>query len=59
MILARVPDAAAAFASVKAQGVLIKNVSAMHPMLANCLRLTLGTPDENTQLLRALEACLT
>jgi histidinol-phosphate aminotransferase len=58
MILARVQDAAATFAALKARGVLIKNVSALHPLLANCVRLTVGTPDENTLLLQALEACL-
>ncbi len=58
MILLRVPDAGATFAGLKAQGVLVKNVSAMHPLLANCLRLTVGTPDENRQLLSALRAVL-
>ena len=58
MILARVQDAAATFAALKGRGVLIKNVSAMHPLLANCVRITVGTPDENTLLLQALEACL-
>jgi len=58
MILARVNDAAATFAALKARGVLIKNVSAMHPLLANCLRITIGTPDENTRLLAELPSCL-
>ncbi len=58
MILARVQDAAATFAALKARGVLIKNVSAMHPLLANCLRFTVGTPDENTRLLAELQSCL-
>ncbi|MFG6468500.1 histidinol-phosphate transaminase [Roseateles sp. BYS87W] len=58
MILARVPDAAATFAALKARGVLIKNVSAMHPLLANCLRFTVGTPDDNTRLLAELTSCL-
>ena len=58
MVLVRVPDAAAAFAGLKANGVLVKNVSALHPLLANCLRLTVGTPDENRQLLAALRAVL-
>ena len=58
MILARVPDAAKAFDGLKAQGVLIKNVSKMHPLLANCLRLTVGTAAENDQLLAALKASL-
>lgn len=56
MILARVPDAARAFAGMKARGVLIKNVSTMHPLLANCVRLTVGAADENAQMLAALQA---
>ncbi len=55
MILVRVPDAAKAFEGMKSRGVLIKNVSKMHPLLANCLRLTVGTAAENTQMLVALE----
>ena len=52
-------DAAAqVFAALRARGVLVKNVSTMHPLLANCLRLTVGTADENTLLLAALEASL-
>jgi histidinol-phosphate aminotransferase len=58
MILVRVPDAARSFAGLKQRGVLVKNVSTMHPLLANCLRLTVGTPDENAQLLAALQANL-
>jgi histidinol-phosphate aminotransferase len=58
MILARVADAAATFAGMKQRGVLIKNVSAMHPMLANCLRITVGTADENQLTLAALRASL-
>jgi histidinol-phosphate aminotransferase len=37
---------------------LVKNVSKMHTLLHNCLRLTVGTPDENNQLLTALAANL-
>jgi histidinol-phosphate aminotransferase len=48
-----------AFEVLKTHKVLVKNVSKMHPLLANCLRLTIGTPDENTQLLAALQAALT
>ena len=58
MILARVPDAPRTFEGMKARGVLVKNVSRMHPLLANCLRLTVGTDAENTQLLSALKASL-
>ena len=42
-------------AEMKARGVLVKNVSAMHPLLANCLRLTVGTHEENAQMLAALK----
>ena len=58
MVLLRVPDADGAFAGMKARGVLIKNVSRMHPLLANCLRLTVGTPDDNARMLAALQASL-
>lgn len=58
MILVRVPDAGAWFARLKQHGVLVKNVSALHPLLHNCLRLTVGTPEESTQLLQALKANL-
>ena len=58
MILVRVADAAQTFDGMKAQGVLIKNVSKMHPLLVNCLRLTVGTPDENLQMLAALKTSL-
>jgi histidinol-phosphate aminotransferase len=58
MILARVADSAAAFAGMKARGVLVKNVAALHPLLANCLRLTVGTPDENVKMLQALKESL-
>ncbi|MDH5538115.1 MAG: histidinol-phosphate transaminase [Rhizobacter sp.] len=59
MILVRVADAARTFAGMKSLGVLVKNVSALHPLLDNCLRLTVGTPEENPQLLQALQESLT
>jgi histidinol-phosphate aminotransferase len=58
MILVRVPDAARSFDGMKARKVLVKNVSKMHPLLAGCLRLTVGTADENAQMLAALQATL-
>ena len=58
MILVRVPDAKRAFEGLKERGVLVKNVSAMHPLLAECLRLTVGAPDENRQMIDALKAVL-
>lgn len=58
MILVRVPDASKTFEGMKSHKVLVKNVSKMHPLLANCLRLTVGTADENAQMLAALEKSL-
>ena len=58
MILIRVQDAARVFEGMKARGVLIKNVSTLHPLLANCLRLTVGTASDNTLMLAALKASL-
>ncbi len=58
MILARVPDAKRVFEGVRARGVLIKNVSGLHPLLANCIRITIGTPEENPLTLAALRGAL-
>ena len=58
MILARVPDAKRVFEGMRARGVLVKNVSALHPLLANCIRITIGTPEENPQTLAALRGAL-
>ena len=58
MILIRVADAAKTFEGMKARGVLVKNVSKMHPLLAQCLRITVGTAAENASMLAALEESL-
>ncbi len=58
MVLVRVPDAARAFEGMKARKVLVKNVSTMHPLLARCLRLTVGSEADNAQMLDALQASL-
>lgn len=58
MILVRVPDAAAVFQALKTRGILIKNVSGLHELLANCVRLTVGTPAENDALMAALSDIL-
>lgn len=58
MILVRVPDAQATFERLQSHGVLVKNVSKMHALLTQCLRLTVGTADENRQLIAALKASL-
>ena len=44
--------------AMRERGVLIKDASRMHPLLANCLRLTVGTPAENEAMLAALTEAL-
>ncbi|WP_306292539.1 histidinol-phosphate transaminase [Solemya velum gill symbiont] len=46
-------DASETFDAIRAQGVLIKNLSNSHPLLANCLRVTVGTQEENAAFLTA------
>lgn len=58
MVLIRVADAARTFAALCQRKVLIKNVSTMHPLLAQCLRLTVGSGADNAQMLSALQASL-
>jgi histidinol-phosphate aminotransferase len=47
-----------AFERLKAQGVLVKDFSGGLPSLENCLRITVGTPDENRILLTAMREAL-
>ena len=58
MILLRVPDAQRSFNGLRQRKVLVKNVSSLHSLLANCLRLTVGTADENRLMLAALQESL-
>ncbi len=53
-VLVRVPDALAAHAALRAARILVKNLDGTHALLGNCLRITVGTPDENDALLDAL-----
>ncbi len=46
------------FDGLKAQGVLVKDFSGGLPALENCLRITVGTPDENRILLTAMREVL-
>lgn len=46
------------FENMKAQGVLVKDFSGGHPLMDNCLRLTIGTPDENRAMVAALREAL-
>ena len=57
-VLVRVSSASAVWARMAQRKVLVKDVSKMHPLLADCLRLTVGTEGENKALLAALEQSL-
>jgi histidinol-phosphate aminotransferase len=58
-LLFRVANATAVFNGLKQRGVLIKNLNGGHPMLADCLRVTVGSPAENEQFMAALQDTLT
>ena len=53
-LLIRVADGPATAAGLRKRGVLIRDVGKMHPLLGNCLRLTVSDPQENAALLAAL-----
>jgi histidinol-phosphate aminotransferase len=59
-ILLKTPDgkATAIFESLKEQGVLIKKLHGSHPMLTDCLRVTVGTSEENSAMVTAFEQAL-
>jgi histidinol-phosphate aminotransferase len=56
-VLARMPRALAVFEDLKRQGVLVKCFPE-HPMVKDCLRLTVGTPAENDRLVETLRTAL-
>ncbi len=57
-LLIRVPEADQVFTKLLSRKVLIKNVGKMHPLLANCLRVTVSTPAENGLFFDAFAASL-
>jgi len=50
-LLFRVANATAVFDGLKLRGVLIKNLNGGHPMLNDCLRVTVGTPEQNMKFI--------
>jgi histidinol-phosphate aminotransferase len=56
-VLARMPRALDVFEDLKRRGVLVRCFPE-HPMVKDCLRLTVGTPAENERLLEALRTAL-
>ncbi|TRX03831.1 histidinol-phosphate transaminase [Candidatus Methylobacter oryzae] len=59
-ILFRTPEnrAGEIFLSIKQQGVLIKNLNAQTGLLTDCLRVTVGKPEENAAFIAALTKSL-
>jgi histidinol-phosphate aminotransferase len=54
-LMFHVANANAVFNGLKQRGVLIKNLDSGHLMLKDCLRVTVGTPDENLKFIAALQ----
>jgi len=52
-VVVRVADATRWFEGLKAHRILVKNLHGWHPLLAQCLRITVGTPAENDLVLAA------
>ena len=57
-VAAQPGNAARIYDALKARGILVRNVGPMHPLLAECLRISIGTPDDNAALLAALNDIL-
>jgi len=57
-VLFQVPRASEVFDALKVRGILIKNLNGSHPLLSNCLRVTIGTREENESFLAALKQSL-
>ncbi len=57
-ILMQIPQAREVFNALKARGILIKCLDGSHPLLNDSLRITIGSPHENQQLLDALHIIL-
>jgi histidinol-phosphate aminotransferase len=57
-ILFRVARAEQVFEGIKRRKVLIKKLAGAHPALRDCLRVTVGTPDENDAFVGALKASI-
>ena len=53
-LLFRVADADRLFAGLRGRGILVKNLSSSHRLLTGCLRVTIGTSQENDAFLQAL-----
>lgn len=57
-LLIRLQKADAVFEKLLSRKVLIKNMSKMHTLLENCLRITVSSPEENRMFLDQFRACI-
>jgi histidinol-phosphate aminotransferase len=57
-ILLRVADGPGTCAGLLRRGILVKDVGAMHPLLRDCLRVTVGAAEENALFVLALREAL-
>jgi hypothetical protein len=57
-ILLRVPQADLVHQRLLQQQILVKNLHHAHPLLHDCLRVTVSTPEENAQFIHALQKSL-
>ena len=55
-VLVRFADAASVFAALKTRGILVRNLSGMHPLMAGTLRISVGTAAQMDELIAALRA---
>ncbi len=55
-LLFRAAKATEVFEGLKRRGILIKNLNGTHPLLEDCLRVTVGMPGENGAFLEALRS---
>jgi histidinol-phosphate aminotransferase len=44
--------------ALRERGVLVKDLDGASPLLRDCMRVTVGRPEENAAFLRALEASI-
>lgn len=58
-ILFRLDNASQIFRQLQRHGILVKNLDNSHPLLKNCLRVTVGTPEENDRFCNTLQDLLT
>ena len=51
----RLPDAPSAFERLKENGIWVKNLHGRHALLHNCLRIAIGTPEQNDGVVQGVQ----